>query len=66
MLLERTPPYVVALDERRRMLHDEIITERAKRLKKELIDELRSSSPPMVERSAEALVGTVTVGHEAP
>jgi hypothetical protein len=67
MLLERTAPYVVALEDRRQMLHDEIITDRAKRMKKELLDQLRSISAPMVERAADAIVATVVVDeHETP
>jgi len=67
MLLERTPPYVVALEERRRLLHDEILTERAKRMTKELVEQLRNVSHPVVERAADALVATVAVDdHETP
>jgi len=67
MLLERTPSHVVPLEERRQMLHSEIITERAKRAKKELIDQLRSVSRAVVERSADALLATVSIDdHEAP
>jgi hypothetical protein len=48
-------------------LHDEIITERAKRMTKDLVDQLRSVSPPMVERAADALAATVIVDeHETP
>lgn len=67
MLLERVAPLVVAIEERRRILHEEIITGRAKQTKKELLDQLRSASRPVVERSAEALVATVSVGeHDTP
>jgi hypothetical protein len=67
MLLERTAPHVVPLEERRGRLHDEIVTERAKRMREELIAQLRTASGPVVERAAEALVATVVVGeHETP
>jgi peptidyl-prolyl cis-trans isomerase C len=61
MLLERTAPHTVPIEERRRMLHDEIITERSKKMKQALMDQLRSASRPAVERSAEALVASVPV-----
>ena len=67
MLLERTAPHVVPLEERRQILHDEIITERAKNAKKELLDQLRSGSRAVVERSADSLLSTVSIDeHEAP
>jgi parvulin-like peptidyl-prolyl isomerase len=67
MLLQRTPSHVVPLEERRRLLRDEILTDRARRLKKELLSRIRSSLPTSVERSAGALLATVPVdGHEAP
>jgi len=67
MLLERIPAHVVPLDERRRLLRDEILTDRARRLKKELLKRLQSSVATTVERSAEGLLATVDVtGHETP
>jgi parvulin-like peptidyl-prolyl isomerase len=61
MLLERTPPLVVPLEERRSGLREVILTERAKEKKKELLDRLRTASHPTVERSAEALVASVPI-----
>jgi peptidyl-prolyl cis-trans isomerase C len=67
MLLEKTAPYSVPLEERRRMLREEIVTERAKKMKKELLEQLRSTSRPAIERSAEALVATIPVdSNETP
>jgi peptidyl-prolyl cis-trans isomerase C len=67
MLLERTPPHAVPLDERRRLLRDEIVTDRARRSKKELLSRIRSNVSTSVERSADALLATVDVGgHENP
>lgn len=59
MLLERYPPKSVPFEERRQMLREEILTERAKRLKRELLGRLSSATPPNVERSADALLTTV-------
>ena len=59
MLLERTPPKTVPLDERRKLLRDEIVTERAKRLKAELVARLSAATPSSIERSAETLLGNV-------
>jgi hypothetical protein len=61
MLLERTPPKTVPLDERRRLLRDEIVTERAKRLKTELLARLSSTTPTSIERSAETLLATLPI-----
>jgi peptidyl-prolyl cis-trans isomerase C len=67
MLLERTPPHVVPLDERRRILHDEIVTARAMKLKKERLAELRANVATSIERSADAELATVQVdAHEIP
>jgi len=67
MLLERIPAHVVPLDERRLLLRDEILTDRAWRLKKELLKRLQSNVATTVERSAEGLLATVDVaGHETP
>ena len=59
MLLERTPPKTVPLDERRKLLRDEVVTERAKRLKSELVARLSAATPSSIERSAETLLGNV-------
>ena len=67
MLLERTAPQVVSLDERRRLLQAEIFRERARRLKKELVQRIHASVATSVTRSADALLSTVEVGgHETP
>lgn len=67
MLLERTPPYLVPLDERRRILKAEILNDRARRLRKEVITRMRTVLAPSVERSADALLMTVDVTeHETP
>jgi peptidyl-prolyl cis-trans isomerase C len=67
MLLERTPAVTVPLDERRRLLRDEILTDRARRKKEELLSQLKSSVSTSVERSAETLLSTVRLDeHEAP
>jgi len=61
MLLERMAAHSVPLDERRRLLRDEIATERAKQQKKERIDLIRSTLSTSVERSADALLSAVDV-----
>jgi hypothetical protein len=67
MLLDRTPSHHVPVDERRRILRGEILNERAKRLRKEVLDRTSIVTVPTIERSAEALLRTVDVGqHEAP
>jgi peptidyl-prolyl cis-trans isomerase C len=67
MLLERIPALVVPLDERRRLLRDEILTDRARRLKKDLLHRLQSNVATTVERSTDSILATVdVVGHEAP
>jgi peptidyl-prolyl cis-trans isomerase C len=67
MLLERTPAQSVSLDERRRLLRSEILTERARQKRKELLASLKSSVETSIERSAETLLATVRVDeHEAP
>jgi parvulin-like peptidyl-prolyl isomerase len=65
MLLERTAPHVVPLDERKRMLRDEIMTERANRAKKQLMDRLRAATPPAIERSAEGVLSTILGSNES-
>ncbi len=66
MLLERTPPKTVPLDERKQLLRDEIVTERARRLKAELLARLAAATPTSIERSADALLVTVAAEHAAP
>jgi peptidyl-prolyl cis-trans isomerase C len=67
MLLERTPSHVVSLDERRRLLRDEIVTARAMKLEKQLLAGLKANVATTIERSADAELATVQVGgHEAP
>ena len=61
MLLERLPAHVVPLSDRKRILREEIVTERAKRSKQNLLAELRRITPPEVERSAEALLASLPV-----
>jgi parvulin-like peptidyl-prolyl isomerase len=62
MLLEKTPPFQAPLEERRRRLRAEIFGDRAKRRRDELVAELRSASPPLVERSAISLTATLSLG----
>jgi peptidyl-prolyl cis-trans isomerase C len=59
MLLERIPPKTVPLDERRRMLRDEIVTERASQRKTELLKHLAATTPFSIERNADALLAIV-------
>jgi hypothetical protein len=66
MLLERTPPLVVPLEDRRRQLRDEILQDRAHKLHAELLSRIKSTLATSVERSADALLATVNVEHEAP
>jgi peptidyl-prolyl cis-trans isomerase C len=66
MLLERTAPKTVPLEERKRLLRDEIVTERAKRAKAELLARLSAATPTSIERSAESVLATVGQSHEAP
>jgi hypothetical protein len=66
MLLERTPPKTVALEERKQLLRDEIITERAKRLKTELLAHVAAATPTSIERSADAVLANIGKAHETP
>jgi peptidyl-prolyl cis-trans isomerase C len=67
MLLERTPARTVPIDERRQLLRDEIITDRAGKRMKELLSRLKTTAGTSIERSAGALLQTVDVGgHESP
>jgi len=61
MLLDKTPAHVVPLQERRIALRTEIISERAKRARNQLVAELRAAFPPTVERSAAVLLGTLNL-----
>jgi PPIC-type PPIASE domain len=65
MLLERTPAKTVPVEERKRLLYDEIVTDRAKRLKTELLARLAAATPFTIERSADAILATVDTAHEA-
>jgi peptidyl-prolyl cis-trans isomerase C len=58
MLLDKTPPHTVPLEERRRTLWAEIVSERAKRRRAELVEQLRAASPPVVERNAATLLAS--------
>jgi hypothetical protein len=60
MLLERRPPKTVPFDERRKLLRDEIVTERAKAMKTDLLARLSAARAPTIERSAETLLVTIT------
>jgi peptidyl-prolyl cis-trans isomerase C len=67
MLLERTPPLLVPLDERKALLRDEVLKLRARKLKDELLSRIKSTLATNVERSADALLSTVdVVAHETP
>ena len=59
MLIERIPSHVVSFDERKRILRDEILTDRARLLKQDLLDRLKRESSLMVMRNAEALLSTI-------
>ena len=64
MLLEKTPPKTVPFEERKKLLHDEIVTERATQLRTDLLARLAASSPAFIERSADALLSTIRLDHE--
>lgn len=64
MLLEKTPPKRVPFDERKELLRDEIVTERATQLKTDLLARLSAATPFSVERSADALLATIRLDHE--
>ena len=59
MLIERIPAQAVALEDRRRILHDEIVGVRAKTRRDELLAASRSKRPAIIERSAETLLGAL-------
>jgi len=65
MLLDRTPPKTVPLEERKRLLRDEIVTERAKRRKTELLARLAGATPTSIERSAETVLAMIGADDEA-
>jgi hypothetical protein len=56
MLLERSASHRVPLDERKSLLHDEIMGRRAAKAVERLLEQLRRARPPLIERSAEALL----------
>jgi len=62
MLLEKTPPLVVPLEERRQKLRGEILRDRAKHRRDELVAELRAAVQPVIERSASSIVSTLDMG----
>jgi len=66
MLLDRTPAKAVPFEERQRLLRDEIVSDRAKRLKTELLARLAAATPTSIERSADTVLATVGKLHEAP
>lgn len=57
----RLPELRVPLEERRRVLADEVVKGRAERAKQELLERLSRSTPIAVARSAEALTASVRV-----
>ncbi len=67
MLLERTPARAVSLAERKERVRDDIVTERAGRLRNELLQRIKSSIATSIERSADNLLAKIDVNpHEAP
>jgi hypothetical protein len=62
MLLEKLPAHVVPLEDRRNSLRPEIIGDRANRRRSERVAELRSATPPLIERSAKSLIETLDLG----
>jgi len=65
MLVEKTPTHTVSLDERRQLLLEEILTDRARRMQGDLLQRLRAASPSYIERSADDLLASVNVGEHA-
>jgi hypothetical protein len=59
MYLERIEPQVVPPEERRRMVHDEVIAGRARAAKEKLLDQLRRAGA--IERNADALLALVPI-----
>jgi peptidyl-prolyl cis-trans isomerase C len=67
MLLDRAPAHALPLEERKHLVEGDIMTERAARLKEELLHRIKSTVPVSVERSADNLLATIDVNrHEAP
>jgi peptidyl-prolyl cis-trans isomerase C len=65
MLLDRTPAMSVPFPERKERLQGEVITARARRAKSALLERLAAATPPTIERSADTLLATVAIAHEA-
>jgi peptidyl-prolyl cis-trans isomerase C len=59
MLLDRIEPKVVPAEERRRLVHDEVIAGRARAAKEKLLDRLRSGAA--IERNADSLLALVPI-----
>jgi peptidyl-prolyl cis-trans isomerase C len=67
MLLDRTPARALPLEERKHLVEGDIMTERAAKLKEELLRRIKSTVSVSVERSADNLLATIDVNrHEAP
>jgi hypothetical protein len=67
MLLDRTPARALPLEERKHLVEGDIMTERAAKLKEELLRQIKSTVSVSVERSADNLLATIDVNrHEAP
>ena len=67
MLLERTPARTVPLAERKERVRGDIVTERAGRLQRELLQRIKSTVATSIERSADNLLVKIDVNqHEAP
>ncbi len=65
LLIEKTAPHTVPLNQRRDLLREEILTERARRVKKDVLQSLRAAFPPDVERSADSLLASIDLGEHA-
>ena len=63
MLLDRVPPQRVPADERRRLVHDEVITDRARAAQAALLDRRRQAV--QIDRSVDALLAEVPVERPA-
>lgn len=59
LLLERVPSQIVPREERRRLVREEVLTDRALRARDKLLDDLRSSVK--IDRSLDALLAAVPV-----
>lgn len=60
LLLQRIPGHTVPVEERRKMVHEEVVTDRARAEQKKLIEQLRRNRVE-VDRSADALLALVAV-----